>query len=250
MPSVWRKGNYSRVSVDRDLLQWCGWSQWQKFLEAIPNPLTRDLCATEFSVMGRAREVLSATSGMFKVKLDHVLVKGLALEKRWKKISTELQCKECKTINQARAVQCEKCGANLLVLGKKHYITEKLDTVRIGFWFPKDEPQIPYLIERLDTHKGLLFPELNQEGWHKENGRKIAYTLMREIDQLAQEYFSVPHCWNHLFVALRGHCLGEEYDMDELEIKSFSSRVKSETISKYVKKRLSYATKMGIRKRR
>ena len=246
MPSVWTKGNYKRLSVERDLLQWCGWKQWQTFLRAIPNPLTRDVIATEFSVMGRVTEALTAHTKMFKIKADHILVSGLALEKRWRKISVQLQCRECNFVNEPRAVQCAGCGANLLVLGKKHYVTEKLNTVRIPFWFPIKEPQTTYLIDRINTHDGLLFPELNIEGQHRENGRKIAYTLMRQIDPLAKEYLGVPHCWNHLFVAERGHCLGEEYDMDELEIKSFSSRVKSETVSKYVKKRLSYRRKMGL----
>lgn len=117
--------------------------------------------------------------------------------------------------------------------------------MRIPFNFPTREPQVKWLVNRVNTHDGLLFPEL--QGNNPRYGRRTAYNLLRETDELARKYLGVPHTWNHLFVALRGHCLGEEYDMDELEIKNFSSRVKSETVSKYVKKRLRYQRKMGIK---
>ena len=244
LPSVWTKETYSRLSVDRDVKQWCGWNNLKRYFTEIKNPLTRDVAVVEFSLMARVNEALSATSSLFRVEDSSILVTGLVLEKRWRKKGVELMCGECGSINQARAVQCASCGANLLVLGKKHFITEKIETVRIPFWFPKKEPQTKWLIDRLKKHDGLLFPEL--QGNNPRYGRRTAYNLLRETDRLAQKYLGVPHAWNHLFVALRGHCLGEEYDMDEIELKNFSSRVKSETVGKYVKKRLSYQRKMGI----
>lgn len=244
MPKVWTKGNYKRLSVDRDLLGWCGWNSFERLLAEVPEPLTRDLIVVTFSCMARINEALPATTDMFKVKPNYVLVEGLSLEKRWRKLGVQLYCSECKQVNEPRAVICSKCGANLLMVGKRKFQTEKIETVRIPFNFPTKEPQAHYLQTLLESRDGLLFPELNRA--NPRYGRRTAYNLMRQIDGLVVKYIKVPHAWNHLWVALRGHCLGEEYDMDELEIKNFSSRVKSETVSKYVKKRKSYARKMGI----
>lgn len=246
MPSVWTKENYKRLSVDRDVKQWCGWQNLIHYFNKIPNPLTRDIAVAEFTLMARVREALTAKTTMFKTEKNAIVVTGLDLEKRWIKKGVELRCGECETVNPARAVQCQNCGANLLVLGHKKYITEKVYKVRIPFNFPTNEPQVHWLIQRVKKHNGLLFPEL--QGHNPRYGRRTAYNLLRETDELAKKYLGVPHTWNHLFVALRGHCLGEEYDMDELELKSFSSRVKSETVGRYVKKRLSYQRKMGIAK--
>ena len=246
MPRIWRKGEYKRLSVDRDLLDWCGWQKFSSMLSEIQKPLTKDLIATAFSVMGRITEVLSLRSEMFNANSNSVLVTGMPVEKRWKKIKTELVCRRCGTVHEIYDTVCKSCGANLISSGRKHFLTQKIEMTRIPFWFPTSEPQTPILLERIKTHEGLLFPELNRADRSLRYGRVTAYNLMREADSVVQKYINVPHAWNHLWLAVRGHCIGEEYDMDELEIKNFSSRVKSETVSKYVKKRLSYARKMGI----
>jgi len=246
MPRIWNKGEYHRVSVDRDLLAWCGWPKFSQLLNQIANPLARDLVATAFSTMGRINEVLQLRSEMFDINQNRILVTGMPVEKRWKKKGTVLTCARCKQVADVYETVCRSCGANLLASGKKHFLTEKVGMVRVPFWFPTKEPQTPFLLSRIAAHEGLLFPELTRPDRTSRYGRSIAYILMREIDAPVQTLLKVPHCWNHLWVALRGHCIGEEYDMDLLEIQNFSTRVKFETIGRYVKKRLSYARKMNI----
>lgn len=243
---IWKKGEYHRLSVDRDLLAWCGWPKFSQLLERIENPLTRDLVAIAFSVMGRINEVLSLRGDMFDINPNRTLVTGMMVEKRWKKLGTQLICKRCGEIHDVYETVCKKCQANLLAGGRKHFITQKVEMKRVPFWFPTHEPQTKYLQERVKTHPDLLFPELDRPNGSARYGRSIAYILMREIDQPVHQLIGVPHAWNHLWVALRGHCVGEEYDMDLLEIQNFSTRVKADTVAKYVKKRLSYAHKMGI----
>jgi hypothetical protein len=255
---IWKKGEYHRLSVDRDLRAWCGWEKWNLFLNEIPNLLTRDLVAVEFTLMGRAKEALNAELEMFKVHKKYTEVIGLPVQKRYKKLGVQLVCKECGTVNEPRETVCARCKANLIMCGRRKFLTEKIDMTRIPFWFPNGEAQMPFVLARISSQieaiqnapkevnldmRHWLFPELHDK---PRSGRGDAYNLIRKIDPLIQKYLDVPHGWNHLFVALRGHCLGEEYDMDELEIKNFSSRVKSETVGRYVKKRLSYGRKMGI----
>jgi hypothetical protein len=246
MPKIWKKGEYKRLSVDRDFLAWCGWPKFSELLSQIETPLTRDLVVTAFSTMGRINEVLSLRSEMFDVNSNRILVTGMPVEKRWKKLGTELICTRCKQISNIYETVCKNCGANLIASGKKHFLTEKIKMVRIPFWFPAKEPQTPLLIDRIKIHEGLLFPELNRPDRGERYGRSMSYIRMREIDEPVKTILKVPHAWNHLWVAVRGHCIGEEYDMDLLEIQNFSTRVKAETVGKYVKKRLSYAHKMGI----
>lgn len=243
---IWKKGEYHRLSVDRDLLAWCGWPKFSQLLSQIPNPETRDLVVAAFSTMGRINEVLQLRSEMFDTNPNRVLVTGMPVEKRWKKLGTQLICTRCQQVSNVYETVCPKCQANLLASGRKHFLTEKIKMVRIPFWFPTKEPQTPFLLDRINSHKGLLFPDLNKLDRSERYGRSMAYIRMREIDEPVKTILKVPHAWNHLWVAVRGHCIGEEYDMDLLEIQNFSTRVKAETVSKYVKKRLSYAHKMHI----
>ncbi len=247
LQSHWKTTKYSRHSVDRDIQEFIGWEKLQQIFDAMQNENLRDVEATAFLLAGRISEVLGCHKDMFVVQEDQnrMMVKDYTVLKRWKSLDYVIKCKRCQTENEKYEVTCSKCGANLIYGGQKKHKTEKVLQKRLPFYFPLNEKFVPLLINRLERSEYLLFPSPISTDAQRPLSRKWAWRLLAHNAQLAA-ITGLDHLYNHYFRAQRLMQLGNEYGMDDMELKAFSGIVKTETISKYAKKVHSYINKMGL----
>jgi len=256
MPNVWgkgalRHGTYKRHSVDRDVKFWVGWTAINTFLNSIQNQKGKQVATVAFKVAGRITEALSLRAENFSVTDDLVIVKNYHILKRWKKKDTIIECGRCKTLNDKFTVECSNCHANLVYGGKKHYVTEKVDAIRLPFFFPMNEPLTEELLEVVDqAKKGLLFPSPYSDGTEPYT-RSWAYKLI--ATKQVGTAVGLDHGYNHLLRAYRMSQLGQEKDQpwkrerfSKAQIKTFTGITKDETVEKYTKEVGTYVENYGI----
>jgi len=235
--------DYNRRSVERDVDTFCGWQTLTEIVNTTDRHITQDLIATGFKVAGRISETLQLKKEMFELHPENnqIIVRRFPILKRYKAVDSYIECGRCKEWNNKFDVECGNCGANLIHGGKRHYVTKPLPFYRKPFTFPYDEKLNEFLFRRLEQSDDLLFVNLDTG---RPYSRQWAYTQIRP---LGEKVGLGHHLYNHWLRAERLSQLGEEYGMDELELKGFTAITKSETISRYAKKYKSYAEKMGIK---
>jgi len=246
-PNVWgkhglRPGQYKRVSVDRDVQEFIGWQKLEELFDAMPNRNIRDVEVATFLTAARITEALMLRKDMFVIKKEdeQIMVKNFLVLKRFRKVDHVVVCGRCQTINNKYDVVCKECGANLVAGGHKKFVTRKIEKRRLPFYFPLRENFVPCLTERIDNSKNWLFPSPYTG---RPYTRQWAYDLMANTPELGQ-ITGLPHLYNHWFRSQRLMQLGNEYGLDEMELKAFTGIEKSETVSRYAKKVKSYRQKM------
>ena len=149
---------------------------------------------TTFKLGGRIIEVLQADTDMFSTMHDDVsgedalIVEGLPLGKRWRKLG--------ETVDEA---------------GIKHYITEKIDAYRtIGLTLSNDrEPFSEELLELINNHAGLVF-QSPYKTEKKPYTRTRAYQLINGLSK----HVGV-HLYPHLLRSWRASQLARDYGWKE-----------------------------------
>lgn len=235
-------GQYHRHSVDRDIKGFLGWTNLQKLIGALETRSIeyRDVGITAFLCAGRITETLRSQKGMFRIFNKFIVVDEFPLLKHWKKKDVTLICTRCGTENLKYEALCTSCNANLVFSARKKWETEKLDVKRNRFFIPRTNKLTDVLANRIEQSEDILFPSP-----YKRKGpysRQWAYNIIKDFGDIV----GLDGLYNHWFKAQRLMQLGNEDGFDEAELKAFSGIMKSETLSKYVKKIESYTKKMGL----
>lgn len=238
--------------MDNDITEFIGWDKLNDLFRAMPNETIRDVQIASFLMAARITETLNSTKNMFNIALDegYIEVKDFVVLKRWRKVDTVIICGRCQKVNDKFETQCIQCGANLVYGGHKKYITEKLEKKRLPFYIPLSERFVPLFIKRIQSSNLWLFPSPYTS---RPYTRQWAYTMIKPLGNLVGLKSMNPkrrneaNLYNHWFRGQRLMQLGNEYGFDEMELKAFSGIVKSETLSRYVKKIRSYRIKMGLK---
>ncbi len=235
--SVWGehstlKRKLERHSVEKDVKSFCGWDKLSAIVgvaRSIGANADRNagFAAALFCTGGRVSETLALKPSMITIvkgcvpKL--VLVTGMPLSKRYKKLSDFLDDK-----------------------GHKRYKTEKINATR-DFSFRVDEPlvkpMIHWLIHALESHYEWLFPSPYTD---KPLTRKWAYQLIGKVGAKANL-----DIWPHWFRAQRACCLASEYEFKESSILEWFQWESWMTAKQYCKLGpLGMAKKMGVKFRK
>ena len=216
----WRNHEYSRHSVETDtkIAGWIGWKKMTEILDksrrAGKETLTFDILLSTFKLGGRIVEVLQAHTDMFSIQHDDVtgesalIVEGLPLGKRWKKI-----------------------GEYVDEAGKKRFVTQKIDAYRtFGLTVLDDrEPFSQEFLDFVKSKKGLLFrsPYGNEE---KPYSRVRAYQLINSLSKSVGI-----HLYPHLLRAWRASQLARDYGWKEGKLMEWFDWKDFETAHHYSK---------------
>lgn len=235
-PHSFRKLEFHKHSVDKDVKSFCGWETLNKIIETSMtvgsnSTLNAGFIATLFETGCRVSEALALKANMFSVykgcQPRLVLVKDMPLLKRYKKTEGYVDAK-----------------------GKTRYKTERINALR-DISFRADEalvkPMIEWLIpawKSLESVDDWLFPSPLDPSKHIS--RKWAYLMISKTgDKLGMEL------WPHWFRAMRASQLASEYDLAEASLLEWFEWTKWETAKKYTKFGvLGLAKKMGVTFRR
>ncbi len=247
--SYWASHDYYRHSVDRDVVEFCGWDKLDRIFESIKDSDIRDACITAFLLAGRISEVLSLKKRMFVLEDKEIKVYNYPVLKRWKSVDLVLICTRCGLENLKYDTICKQCKANLLYSARKKHITQKVPTVRRPFSVPMKERFAHSLAKRVKDSKDLLFPSPKLK--EKPMSRVHVYRAVKQLGYLVGLTSENPHKNNpnlylHWFRSQRLMQLGNEYGLNHLELKAFTGIVLTETLDRYAKLDQSARKKMGI----
>ena len=201
--AVWSHRTYSRHSVEKDVKHFCGWPLLLKMVGYAKTKHQKWLIAALFETGGRVSEVLRLTTRMFTLVKDAkppiLIVQGMPLVKKFNKVGEFMECLKCHTWNSKGAVNCEKCGENLLKNGQKRFETERLQEERNEFVIRLDEPLAKILaqaiVETIKRYEKELIPKpliFYNSYTEKSYNRRWAYKVLRKIGKKAGSYF-YPH---------------------------------------------------------
>ena len=238
--SYWKTHKYQRHSVGKDVKTFCGWDILLKLIEACNNPLEKALISFLFETGGRVSEVLSLTIDMFSVieetKPPIIIVSGMPLRKRYRKIGEYFQCIKCESIVE-RETTCSECGSTDL---KRRFKTELKDEVRNDFSIRTDEPLSQIMLQHLkdvketrDSKKEKVERKCRREKRKPSNeelsyieqakflflnpqtmkpfSRKWSYNVLRRSGEQIGEYF-----YNHRLRSERASHLGRSLKAESL----------------------------------
>ncbi len=253
---------YVRHGVKKDLLSFCGWKELTDLFQRLRwrNETFADVAVVSFKLASRINEALPLdnTITQFEINDDYIVVYNYLMLKRYKKVPNEFGdnifdfiCKRCKHVNNMYSSNCEKCNTNLVMHGKKRYLTVRRLDSREPFFIPRDEPfdsefvriisQRKNNYNQLVPFKGLLFPSQDPRTYGKPYTSEWAY-------------YHITHCklpegsfdwWNHRFRGERLLYFREQGFLKD-ELKNFSGITNDRTLEFYTKGILTYANKLGM----
>ncbi len=194
-----------------------------------------------FETGGRVSEVLSLTTDMFSLNEETqppiIIVSGMPLRKRYRKIGEYLQCVQCERIVEKDLTACSECGS---AESKRRFRTELKAEVRNDFSIRTDEPLAQIVLqhlkavsntrnlkkiklerkcrrekrkptkEELDYLEKLGFLFLNPKTV-KPFSRKWSYNVLRRAGEQIGEYF-----YNHRLRSERASHLGRSLKAESL----------------------------------
>jgi len=289
------KRTYERHSVEHDVLSFMGWDNIDttfnrmRFIKQNDKlPPFRDVGIASFKLAGRITEILGLDNRITKLVIDTdqtgaevVVVFCYYVIKRYKHIKNkfgkdifDVWCSNCGTTASLRDTFCPnaECGANLAIVGKKKFKTERAYVKRLPFYFPRSEKYTDDLIRIFnpminnEPYHGLLF----QSDYRKCAGKPLSYQWAYKcIDQLNYQMdnygknvyteegiaenkrIKVPlewcdQIWNHRFRGQRISQLRDEYGYSEKRMKEFTGIVRSESLEHYYKDIKNSAEAMGL----
>lgn len=236
-----RAGSYKRHSVDRDVRFFVGWKVLGELFQKVDNPRYKEVGLFAFKCAGRITETLGCRKEMFVVdrKADFIMVRNFPVLKNFKVKDKFIICERCGAQNNKFEVQCYSCNANLLVTGKRKFITEKVHVTRLPFYIPLKEPFSEEMIPIIAKAKDYLFPSPYTE---RPYTRQWAWNVIKDYGRVV----GLDSLYNHWFRSQRLTQVANEYGFDRDELKVFSGIKRDETLDKYVKKIATYMHKMGL----
>ena len=239
--SWWKTHKYQRHSVEKDVKTFCGWDILLELVEACGNPLEKALISFLFETGGRVSEVLSLTTDMFSIieetKPPIIIVSGMPLRKRYRKIGEYFQCIKCESVIKKDSKACEECSSTEI---KRRFRTELRNEVRNDFSIRTDEPLAQIMLQHIkkvkETHdlmkeklerkckrekrkrtidelsiiEQTKFLFLNPQTM-KPFSRKWSYNVLRRAGEQIGEYF-----YNHRLRSERASHLGRSLRAESL----------------------------------
>jgi integrase len=238
--NYWKTHKYQRHSVEKDVKTFCGWSILLKLVEACKKPIEKALISFLFETGGRVSEVLSLTIDMFSLNEETdppiVIISGMPLRKRYRKIAEYFQCVNCESVVK-RDKTCSECGSIEL---KRRFKTELKAEVRHDFSIRTDEPlaqiMLQHLKEVIETYnlkKAKLERKCKREKRKPKSeevvyieyskylflnphtmkpfSRKWSYNVLRRAGEGVGEYF-----YNHRLRSERASHLGQKLKAESL----------------------------------
>jgi integrase len=207
---------YYRLNVYDYVNEFCGWEPIAELIKYAGDQRNETYVTKLIKTGGRAGEVLALTTDNFKVdkRRKILLVSGMKLEKRFKKVSQDPET--------------------------KRWITQKIEAIRKPFPIPLEEPLTKEMIDYLaDTPNGPLFasPYKTHDPLSVSWGYKFIRKLSDEIPRplfnalgLNQPFIDKKtgkpisdtiHLWQHWFRSQRASQLKAEYDFTEADLMEF-----------------------------
>jgi len=250
--AYWDKhpGEYSRHSVEKEVLNWMGWTKLLTLIKCAEDLPTNfddklvfaDGLAVGFATAGRINEWTRLKTSNFYEYDNYFEVKDMIVEKRYKKVDHVILCRRCLVENQKFEVICVKCGANLIYAGRRKWKTTPVAMTRIPFKFPKTEPTTVYVQRRLALAK--------QKGWsnlfhNPATDKPITDVCFYEHFVLAGERAGM-EMWPHRQRAERCKQLSEEYESTKDDLKRFTMIITDKTLAIYAGTSVPLEKKMGI----
>lgn len=215
----WATHKYSRISVERDVQEFCGWPRLLELVAECDKTTYRAdqqdhlrerdkaLVATLFETGGRVSEVLMLRKRNFDIQRDRVLVKGMRVLKRYRKVG-----------------EYQKKG------GKKSWKTEPVFTTRGIFTVRRFEPLTPIMVSWIETCNDYIFPSGSNGSELPYLGRTRVYQILRDLGKRVDI-----HLYSHWFRAQRASQLASEYGFREHELLRWFSWKRYETAMRYSK---------------
>jgi len=218
MPGYWSTHEYHRMAVT-NLQGWLGWTPFMKLVGLSKGSRERAFICASFATGGRITEVLALRKSNFEVLKDQgiVLIKGMALKKRYRKVE---------------AITKED--------GSKGWLTEPVLKSRAAFPIVMAEPTTGIVLDWLGGIQDLLFESPYRDG---PLSRFWGYNVLRELDRgidprLREELGLTKgmHLWPHMLRSLRASQLNEDYSLGLEELLSFYSWESLVTARRYARK--------------
>ncbi|TET20620.1 site-specific integrase [Candidatus Bathyarchaeota archaeon] len=247
---------YTRMSVDEDVEEFCGWEFLTRLTNECDNTLYRflpdkfrkrdkALVATAFLTGGRISEVLMLRRSNFEFQEERIVVKDMALLKRYEKIREYLDVRDEKPEGAFSDLYHYSYKREAWV--KRTFDTKPIVKIRKDFPIPYFEPLTPIMVEWVKDANDWLFPTNylggkfycdGVESFAKEflgvKSRKwitktLGYSIVREVGQRALEGSELRkkmsrkdfHIWPHWFRSQRASQLGQEYRFKDPHINRF-----------------------------
>ncbi|MEM4534970.1 MAG: hypothetical protein QW764_02880 [Desulfurococcaceae archaeon] len=266
LPKGSKRTNYVRAAATRDVKLFCGWdylldlvNQTDRILERIiagdlkpvtppaynefSSPMHKACFATFFLTGARAREILGDDERNppsppllvtnFRLDLDPsvVFVVDMPLLKRWKKVDWEIVTSpEVPDDVPPAHRKLWHYDKERKVYVKKKFVTEIVPETRT-FFFRRDEPLVPYLLEWLEICKKLGRSKLFDGNYY------YWYWFFRQFDCMREKYgtrVTWRHIYPHWFRAQRASQLAVDYGLDLHEIADWGSWKSLEVVREYV----------------
>jgi hypothetical protein len=227
----WSRNKYYRLNVKDFVEEFCGWRNLQELIKHAGDLRNETFLATLFLTGGRVSEVLALKTENFVERRPEgvMIVRGMLLEKRYKKIK--------ETVDAA---------------GHKHWITEKIVAKRKQFPIVIAEPLTPTLLEWLRQSQDLLFPSPYKvdlplsRGWAYKLVRTVetripgtlrdALGLNRPFVVNGVKVNDSIHLWLHWFRSQRASQLVRDYNFEVIDLLNYFSWEKYETALNYAKR--------------
>lgn len=207
------------MSVERDVQEFCGWPKLLGLVAECDKTTYRvdqrdhlrerdkALVATLFETGGRVSEVLMLRKQNFHIQKDRVLVKGMRVLKRYRKVG---EYKERS--------------------GRKSWKTDSVFTTRGIFTVRRFEPLAPIMVSWIEACNDYIFPSGSNKNKLQHLSRTRAYQILRDLGRRVGI-----HLYNHWFRAQRASQLASEYSFREHELLRWFSWKRYETAMKYSK---------------
>lgn len=254
-----RKGQYpkERMSVDEDILEFCGWNFLARLINECENTpyqysvekhrrRDRALVVTAFLTGGRISEVLMLRKSNFEFQDERIIVKDMALLKRFKKTKEYLDMVEGKEQPTGPYGHLYHWSHKYEAWIKRRFDTKPVVKIREEFPIPYFEPLTTITVEWIKEAKDFLFPTNHLGGKFYSDGvekfareylgvksrkwitKVFAYSTIREIGDRALKGSKLKvkmkpefHLWCHWFRSQRASQLGQEYGFKETHLKRF-----------------------------
>jgi len=229
----WLTHKYFRLDVEHFVDQFCGWKPLKQLIEyAAPGRNRAFLCAL-FVTGGRVTEVLELQASNFIIDKQRgsMLIRGMKLEKRYKKTSGYVDEE-----------------------GKQRWNTKPTVATRKPFPIMLKEPLVQILLDYMGDREGYLFPSPHIRRAGKPLTRSWAYKEIIHIDSILPEELRESlgldqpfikegvkiadeiHLWLHWFRSQRASQLVEDYGYELMDLLNWFSWEDEKTALRYAKK--------------
>ena len=243
-PGYWATHEYERESV-MNLPGFCGWKTLMWLVKAADltqyrtsqNDYLRQrdqsLVCLLFQTGGRVQEVLQLRKGHFKILEDKILVSGMPVVKRYKKVRSWIEKR--KDLPTRLFDGKPNALAGLYEYDEKHrcYTRKRWETLpnpfkRMDFTIWKQEPLSTVTIEWILQSNDYLFPAAYLRSKQPFLAPSRAYTILKRIEdnfnglinERAVDLEQVK-LYDHWFRGMRASQLHKEYKYDEFRLKRF-----------------------------